>query len=172
MSSLSAWGPNYLLPNIYLFLSSVELLYNLTWIFSSWNRNFISSYPWPRNSVKPLFLKKTGHACFFLSPFFPEFSVRWTHEAEASALVPWWGLGVRECLGPEGSEPVGTGQLELRGWAAAGGLGWPGALASGHWVCGECGGSGQAAEDATRGQRVGTTKEKNSFWEKSFSNGK
>lgn len=79
------------------------------------------------------------------------------------------GLGVREYLGPESSEPVGAGQLELRGWAAAGRLGWPGALASGNWVCGKCCGCGQTAEDAKQGQRVGTSKEKKTASEKKAS---
>ena len=66
-----------------------------------------------------------------------------------SAFVPWWGLGVRECLGPEGSESVGARQLEPSGWVAAGRLAWPGALASWGWGWGSS--SSQTSEGAKQG---------------------
>ena len=56
----------------------------------------------------------------FLSPFFPTFSVSQAHQAGPSAFVPWQGFGVRECLGPEGSE---LSWLEQRHWVE-GRAGW------------------------------------------------
>ena len=70
----------------------------------------------------------TDHVQFSLPPFLP------SELAEPSrnvCICPWRGWGVRECWRPEGSESVGAGQWELSsGRVAAGGPGWPGALAS------------------------------------------